>query len=344
MRLFTIYLISAAMPSAAFSVQRPQLRTPRTTVSSRILRNKYDSVTSLHESESGTETTATSSSASSSSRGLSIPLSWEEMVRQVASAMKEASEKGTSRQIVRVLLPRDSSSDDLGKYIEEGFENSNSKGEIALVPPDESWQGGIMQLYRAAAPTASEIVRTLTSASSLPSRISEDRSVDESGVDGVGLLQTEDQSVNLWVQPTQECVDGMVKMSEQVDANKLVVLLNPQWRQVDDALDAQSKGEGFMSTLASFLGGKGGTLKQLAEAGYQPVYTLEGYVCRGSNVRLLQVLDSPWTVFCERDNQESYIQVGTSEARPTYQQVEVMLQDSDIGYKYARDMGWQEKL
>ena len=187
-------------------------------------------------------------------------------------------------------------------------------------------------------------MREITASEGLPSRVTEDRSVDESGVDGVGLFATEDKKVTCWLQPTQENIDGMEKSASTAGEDDVVVLLNPQWRLVDDALDTYSKGEGFLGGLANFLGGKGGALKRLKDAGFAPVYTLEGYVCRGANVRLLQILDSEWTVFCERDNGESYIRVGSKETRPTYADVETMLQDSDIGFKYARDIGLQPKL
>jgi hypothetical protein len=218
--------------------------------------------------------------------------------------------------------------------------------DFSLVPPDESWQGGIMQLYRAAAPTCTAIIRKVTSdaESGLPPRISEDRSVDESGVDGVGLFKTDDNKMSCWLQPTQELVDLYIDDAEKSAKDNIVVLMNPQWRLVDDALDSASQNTGFLGGLASFLGGKGGVLKQLKEADFKPVYTLEGYVCRGSNVRLLQTLDSDWSVYCERDNGESFIPVGTSPTRPVYQDVEAMLDESNIGYKYARDVGLEEKL
>lgn len=272
-----------------------------------------------------------------------VPLSWEEMIRQAATTIEQGRTAGEDRQIVRILLPRDATSDDLGKYQEAEIAKDDSN--LQLVPPDESWQGGIMQLYRSAAPTAQAILQKILSKSSaVPSRITEDRTVDESGVDGVGLWATEDESLNMLVQPTQESIDYL-EDNILSDEDKLVVLLNPQWRQVDDALDAQSKSGGFLGNLASFLGGKGSTLQRLKEAGFTPTYTLEGYVCRGANVRLLKVLDGPWTVFCERDNGESYIPVGSSDSeRPKYQQIEEMLNESGIGYKYARDMGWQDKI
>lgn len=281
---------------------------------------------------------STAQESSTEARSVSCPLTVEEMIRQVTTATKEASEQGMNRQIVRILLPRDASSADLGTFVE------SDNREILLVPPDESWQGGIMQLYRAAAPTASEILqRWSVSDAGLPDRITEDRSVDESGVDGVGRLSSADGTIVCYVQPTQEVVNDFI-LPATPSAEQTVMLLNPQWRQVNDALDTASSGEGMFSGLANFLGGKGGTLKRLAEAGYQPVYTLEGYVCRGANVRLLKVLDSEWTVFCERDSKESFVRVGEASARPTYQEVDAMLQEADIGFKYARDIGLQPKL
>jgi hypothetical protein len=268
-----------------------------------------------------------------------VPLSVEEMVRQVAACMKQASSDGLDKQIIRVLLPRDASNADFGKYWEQ-----ESRGNSVLVPNDESWQGGIMQLYRSAAPTGAEIVRQYTNKDvGLPPRITEDRSVDESGVDGVGLLKTEDPSIACWVQPTQETVQDYI-MDTLNDDGTTIILMNPQWRLVDDVLDSASQGEGFLSGLASFLGGKGSVLKRLNAAGFQPVYTLEGYVCRGANVRLLQTYQADWQVFCERDDGETYIPVGSLPSRPTYQDVEQMLKDANIGYKYARDIGLQPKL
>lgn len=312
----------------------------------------------------GLAETAANKNAAAAAASVAMPLTWDEMIRQAASAMNLATESGVSRQIVRVMLPRDATNADFGKFFEGESNTENDSPTAAaaasvntvLCPTDESWQGGIMQLYRSAAPTATSLLRQVlsrrrtTNTGGLVPRITEDRSVDESGVDGVGLLSTSDNSIQCYVQPTQEIIGDVLAQSSNTP---LVVFLNPQWRQVDDALDTASQGEGFLSGLASMLGGKGGTLKQIREAGFVPVYTLEGYVCRGSNVRLLQVYQpsqgssassAPWSVFCERDDGESFVFVGTSELRPTYQEVERMLNDADIGFKYARDMGMQPKL
>lgn len=214
-----------------------------------------------------------------------------------------------------------------------------------------------MQLYRAAAPLCESVMRQYNYirddlSAGVPPRISEDRSIDESGVDGVSLFQTDDQFLKVYLQPTLEVVDDLIDdlllsplSSDNIQEQGVIMLLNPQWRQVDDVLDTASKGSGFFSQLASFLGGKGNTLKRLEEADFSTsVYNFEGYVCRGSNVRLLQVLDSEWAVFCQRDDGESYAAVGKSKRRPTYQDVDAMLNTAGINFKYSRDMGWEPKI
>jgi hypothetical protein len=283
---------------------------------------------------------------------LRVPLSWDEMIRQVSSAVldattnddgNESTGESATRLVARVLLPRDATAGDFGRAVENSALDSN----IVLSPIDESWQGGIMQLYRSAAPTASALLRRLASATAgggIPPRIVEDRSVDESGVDGVGLFTTSDSRYCVWVQPMQENVDDICLRATRAPEDQVHLLLNPQWRLVDDALDVASKGTGPLAGLANFLGGKGQSLQKLDDAGFVPVYTFEGYVCRGSNVRLLQVRGSPWHVFCERDDCESFLLLGTLPDRPTYQQVDELLDRANVGFKYARDIGLSPKL
>ncbi|KAL3790029.1 hypothetical protein HJC23_011385 [Cyclotella cryptica] len=319
---------------------------------------------------------------------LKIPLSYNEMITQTSQAMSDAyNKKGYTRQIVRILLPRDSRSGQLGEYYEnEAQTDRGMSQEMKLVPTDESWQGGIMQLYRSASPTAKDILRQLSptgAATGVPPKIIEDRSIDESGVDGVGLLYTQSggstntngsenisndgggfgfgfgQSVSLptlaqsdmcfFVQPTQETVEVIEKLSwssssSSSEPSPLIALLNPQWRNVDDALDSASKSDSVFGAFASFLGGKGSSLRKLEALGYTNTFTLEGYVCKGGNVRLIKRFDSDWLVFAENDNGDNFIQIGMSVERPSYQDVEKMLNDKGVGYKYARDLGLAPKL
>lgn len=178
-------------------------------------------------------------------------------------------------------------------------------------------------------------------------RLQEDRSLDESGVDGIGLWITQGASpkddVSCFVQPSQETVPAIESLSQQA-GSRLVALLNPQWRIVDDALDKASRGEGALGKLASFLGGKGNSLRRLEELGFELVFVLEGYVCRGGNVRIVHRFDTEWAVFAENDAGTDYIRVGSMSERPTYQDVDKMLEEKGISLKYARDIGLAPKL
>lgn len=178
-------------------------------------------------------------------------------------------------------------------------------------------------------------------------RLQEDRSIDESGVDGIGVWITQGASpaddVSCFVQPSQETVDAIDGISSQA-GKRLVALMNPQWRIADDALDSASRSDGVFGNIASFLGGKGGSLRRLDAMGFENTFTLEGYVCRGGNIRLIKRFDSDWAVFAENDAATDFILVGTLASRPTYQEVDAMLEDKGISLKYARDIGLAPKL
>jgi hypothetical protein len=300
---------------------------------------------------SSSEITSTSESNADPNSKINVPFTFNDMVREASLAMSDAKAEGINRQIIRVLLPRDPNSGNLGQYFEEDIEvegGGRATQELLLAPPDESWQGGIMQLYRAALPSAKEILRKVSGeVGGVPPKLVEDRSVDESGVDGVGLLMTQSNNpkddISCFIQPLQETVDAIENISAQA-GERLCVLMNPQWRNVDDALDSASKNEGILGSLASFLGGKGTSLKRLEDAGYQEVYCIEGYVCKGGNVRLMKRFDTDWVVFAENDSETDFVRLGNMEVRPTYQDVDKMLDDMGISLKYARDIGLAPKL
>jgi hypothetical protein len=100
----------------------------------------------------------------------------------------------------------------------------------------------------------------------------------------------------------------------------------------------------MLGNFASFLGGKGNSLKRLDSMGFENVFVLEGYVCRGGNIRMIKRFDSDWAVFAENDSADDYIKVGTSKPRPTYQDIDQMLQDKGVAMKWARDVGLAPKF
>ena len=114
-------------------------------------------IRSLSVRFSSSKNEETTQTAASITAQLRIPLSFEEMVNQASSAMEDAYKQGKTRQIIRVLLPRSANNDQLLQYYEGDIEDGSI--ETVLVPTDETWQGGIMQLYRAASYTCQAILR-----------------------------------------------------------------------------------------------------------------------------------------------------------------------------------------
>merc|ERR1719399_2223500 len=108
------------------------------------------------------------------------------MLSQASAAVLRAREDGKTRATLRLFLPR---------------------GE-GLSPPDESWQGGIMQLYAACSPLVRELLRGLsTDVAGVPPSLTEQR-LDTSGVDGESVWmaqssQPQDDAVG-FVQPSAE--------------------------------------------------------------------------------------------------------------------------------------------
>jgi hypothetical protein len=88
---------------------------------------------------------------------LYFPMTFDEMVKQASSTMKDAYAEGITRQVIRIFLPRAAGNDNLLQYYEG--EAQDEIEETVLVPPDETWQGGIMQLYRACSYSCQKILR-----------------------------------------------------------------------------------------------------------------------------------------------------------------------------------------
>lgn len=305
------------------------------------------------EASASTDDSTTKKDISVSARPstIYIPLSFDEMVKQASFAMEDAMKAGKKRQMLRILLPRSADSENLGQFLETNVVDPDPSvyTDTVLVPPDETWQGGIMQLYRAASLACQEILRRYSrdAQGGVMPKLLEDRSFDESGVDGVGLWITQgttaSEDISCFVQPCQETIDGIEAISAQA-GERMVAIINPQWRIVDDALDSASKQGGVLGQVASFLGGKGNSLKRLDTIGFENTYVLEGYVCKGGNVRLIKRFDTDWFVFAENDAKTDFIECGSSKQRPTYQDVDEMLDAKGITLKYTRDFGLAPKL
>ena len=115
------------------------------------------------EASASTDDSTTKKDISVSARPstIYIPLSFDEMVKQASFAMEDAMKAGKKRQMLRILLPRSADSENLGQFLETNVVDPDPSvyTDTVLVPPDETWQGGIMQLYRAASLACQEILR-----------------------------------------------------------------------------------------------------------------------------------------------------------------------------------------
>lgn len=254
-------------------------------------------------------------SCAASLAAATVPNSKDQMLRQACAAIKTARADGINRYTLRLFLPRN--------------------GELA--PADESWEGGIMQLFAVTSPLGRDLLRLLSSdIAGVPPALSESR-LDKSGVDGesVWMAQSsrpQDDAVG-FVQPSTEQLSTISKISEDA-GSRPVLMINPQWKERDDPLDALSRKAGLLGSLGNFLGGKAGTESQLKELGFRDVYTLAQYRCRGSLICLLLAYPYGWTAFYrEGVDDDEWKSLITSETRPTYQEVEEALKAAGVPFR-----------
>ena len=244
------------------------------------------------------------------------PRDREDMLQQAAACVRAARADGINRYTLRCFLDR----------------------ENVLTPPDESWTGGIMQLYARASPLVKDLLRSLsTDVAGVPPKLSEQR-LDESGVDGASVWmaqssQPQNDAVG-FCQPSTEEVKAISKLSEQA-GSRPVLLVNPQWKERDDPLDALSRKEGLAGMLGNFLGGKASTEAELARLDFRDVYTLATYRCRGSLIYLQLAYPNGWTAFYRQGVEDETWKplIAGVDARPTYQEVEQALQDQGVPFR-----------
>ena len=241
------------------------------------------------------------------------------MLNQAAKACLRAKDDSLNRYTVRLFLPRG----------EEG----------RLFPPDESWQGGIMQLFAVCSPLVRDLLRKLSvECAGVPPSMTEQR-LDTSGVDGESVwfgqsTQPKDDVIGL-VQPTYERMPQIRKFAQDAGSRPLL-LVNPQWKERDDPLDALSRKGGFLGALGSVLGGNAQQEVELKETlGFVETYTLVEYVCRGSRICLHLSYPHGWTASYRNDSDEWVPMLSGQPTRPTYQEIEVALQDNDVPFKFS---------
>jgi len=245
------------------------------------------------------------------------PTNKKEMLQQAVGCIKRAKEDGLNRYTLRLFLPRGS--------------------EEQLSPCDESWEGGIMQLFSVASPLIRELLVSLsTSVAGVPPKLREQR-LDASGVDGESVWlaessQPQDDAMG-FVQPSTEQI-AQIEAASNNAGSRPILLCNPQWKERDDPLDALSRKEGLLGSLGNFLGGKASTEASLATLGFRDVYTLATYRCRGSLIFLQLAYPHGWTAFYrEGVDDDEWKPLLASEARPIYQEIEEALVAAGVPFR-----------
>jgi hypothetical protein len=245
------------------------------------------------------------------------PQNKREMLQQAVGCIKRAKEDGLNRYVLRLFLPRGQDDE--------------------LTPCDESWQGGIMQLFSVASPLIRELLMTMaTDVAGVPPKLREQR-LDASGVDGESVWlaessQPQDDAMG-FVQPSTEQI-AQIEAASNNAGSRPILLCNPQWKERDDPLDALSRKEGLLGSLGNFLGGKASTEASLVGLGFRDVYTLATYRCRGSLIFLQLAYPHGWTAFYrEGVEDEEWKPLLASESRPTYQSVEDSLVAAGVPFR-----------
>jgi hypothetical protein len=293
--------------------QKSQLRLARAAVKARLVADIQMNTETAVDSES----TQIEKEGIKAPPGVFPPRTKQDMLKQAAGCVERAKADGINRYILRTFLPKG-----------EGGE---------LTPLDESWEGGIMQLYAAASPLTRELLSSVSnSIAGVPPRMKEQR-LDASGVDGESLWVAESSKPEddgmAFVMPSQEQRQNIERFSKDA-GGRGVLIVNPQWRERDDPLDALSRQPGLIGSLGNFLGGKAGMEKSLDDMGFRYVYTIVAFSCRGSSIFLQLAYPYGWTAFYKQGQDDPlWKPLIVSETRPLYKEIEEALIEANVPFR-----------
>lgn len=236
------------------------------------------------------------------------------LVRQAASSITSAFQKGVNRQIVKLPLSESMYSDK-----EEGFVADRAIG----------WQGGPEETYRFLAPLATELLKEVScliveETGGLVAKVNEQILLD---FDGSSLLTAEHPLGPLYdtqamIQPNTDdyYLKTITKIEEQFSDTKekpkrLFLILNPAWK------DKSSWG---------FFGAN--KAQKIIFDRYETTFAIDQFVVRGQRLSILQTWGENWVVFLTpmpyESVQESPKVIGTFAERPTYQEIDALLVSS----------------
>ena len=192
-------------------------------------------------------------------------------------------------------------------------------------------------------PLARDLLRKIGEARDDTPSLREQR-LDVSGVDGESLLVAEGESArndaSLFIQPSSE-IQKTIESVCAAAGPRLVLTLNPQFRDVDDTLDFLAKKTGLLGSIGGFLGGKAAFTDSMDSLGFQETFSLQEFVVTGTQVRIFKAYPFGWRIFALSDrDDEPAISLGSSGAdRPDYNVIAEVLEANKISPKIFRDVG-----
>jgi len=174
----------------------------------------------------------------------------------------------------------------------------------------DDWPGGIRQQFKAAQPMVQDVLVQLKALPELQGPL-DARIVDDA--DAVGAWQGENLSLVLF--PTAETIGALRKIR---DATKeLVIIANPQWNE----------GKGNVVSDFGILPWQRASAMEVASS-FEDVYVVKQLRINGDNTRWLYYFGFGWQIFVVRGPRELSL-IMTSEAKPTYADVEKQLRSLD---------------
>ena len=156
-----------------------------------------------------------------------------------------------------------------------------------------------MQLYGACSPLVRKLLQLL--APPQQAAVTREQRIDESGVDGISLwlsqLPSPRDDVSAFCQPSGESLAAVRQVCRDAGP-RLVLLVNPQWRETRDAYDELGGRAGLLGRVGNFLGGTSGVRQDVAELGFVDAYLAQQYVVRGDDCQIVRAYPYPkWVVY-----------------------------------------------
>jgi len=252
-----------------------------------------------------------------------LPTSADEMMRRAAAAVSRGVAAGALRQTVRLVVPDDQRTFKVFGAIE--IEGTSAPEDL------DPWPGGLQQQYPIALDLARRLLSSVTGAAAeggVTDQVLDD--VDACGlVLAQGATPAEDASCVLF--PGTDQMDELQKVDKMTGSGRLLCLLNPQFRRVEDFSLWQ----------------RGKAKDAFFERGYELGYAFEEFACRGEDLKLVGEYGVGWRVWVVLDDARPDVATplheGALPERPEYKWLEQQINERHPKPRWARKLGEVEE-